>query len=170
MITYKILPAHIIRLYVWELLQQEIGMEKANGLVPILPVEDEPKVADANVPYAIYGFSESEAGNMHVIRNGIFSLRVVAGTLVKLGEIINTVSLGFESPDITTEALNHFANNYQNGLLQGIRFTSVKTGYIEGGEASESEGGEVDGVINISYEYINNMETPVVGDFNGLWS
>lgn len=170
MITNKILPSHILRLYVWEVLKQEGAMQEVNGLIPILPVEDEPKVADSQMAYAIYGYSENDAP-FEQIREGVFSLRVIAPKFAQLGHIINTVARAFESSDISTEAVNRYSSKFPNGALEGIRFTRTKTTYIEGGEAGESEGGPMDGVVNITYRYINRLEIPVVNSAKGgLWS
>ncbi len=170
MITNKILPAHILRLYVWELLRQEINMSKVNDLIPILPIEDEPKVESANLPYAIYGYAENDS-KVDQIHEGVFSLRVNAPTFAQLGQITNTVALAFESSDIATEAVNRFSSQYSGGALLGIRFTFTKVTYIEGGEAAESEGGPVDGIVNVYYRYVNALPNPVVNAARGgLWS
>lgn len=171
MITNKILPAHILRLYVWELLKVETSMDTIDTLIPVLPIEDEPKVANSGKAYAIYGYAENESRTLDQIREGIFSLRVIAPTFAQLGQILNTVSLAFESPDIATEVVNKYSSQYQNDLLEGIRFTHVKTTYIEGGEAGESEGGPMDGVVNLAYRYVNHLPTPIPQVARGgLWS
>lgn len=172
MITNKIIAPHIIRLYCWEILQQETGMSKINSLVPILPVEDEPKVSESGMTYAIYGYAENEsAGDNNQIRYGTFSLRVIGKTYAELTQLINVISLAFESTDIATEALNRFSSRYPGAALEGIRFTFAKTSYIEGGEAAETEGGPVDGIVNVSYRYINRIQTPVLESIKGgLWT
>lgn len=161
MISNKILPAHIIRLYLWDLLQQETGLKKVNGLVPILPIEDEPKVADANETYAIYSYSENDTSDSEQIKEGIFALKVSAPTFSELGRLLNVVSLAFESSDIGTEVLNYYSTQYENQALHGIRFVHAKTAYVDGGDPADTEGGEIYGVVNIGYRYINSLPTPV---------
>jgi hypothetical protein len=181
MITKKIIPAHILRLYIWELLIQEINMQKVAGkdpltgatfsLVPIIPVEDEPKIADSDKPYAIYGYAENESRNLEQIKEGVFSLRVIAPTFSELTHIINTVALAFESSDISTEAVNRYSSKYTGEALLGLRFTYTKATYVEGGEAAETEGGPMDGVVNITYRYINNLPNPFLNSAKGgLWT
>ncbi len=171
MISNKVLPAHILRLYVWELMKQEIGMQMVNGFVPILPVEDEPKVADTNKTYAIYGYAENDNRSSEQIREGIFTLRIIAPTFSELGQFTNVMSNAFESTDIATEAVNNFSSRYPNEALIGITFKYVKVTYVEGGEASTDEGGPMDGVVNVAYRYINHLETPIVNSARGgLWS
>lgn len=175
MITNKILPAHILRLYVWEILDKDTSMDKVQTtrglLVPIVPVEDEALLSNTDKPYAIYGYSESESRVIDQIREGVFSLRVNAPTYAELGQIINTVSRAFESCDVATEAVNNFSSDFPNEALIGLRFTYLKTSYVEGGEASEDEGGPMDGVVNVSYRYVNHLPIPIPDSAKGgLWS
>lgn len=160
MITNKIIPAYIIRLFLWEVLSLNEALSKIdtpNGqLIPILPVEDEPRVADSKKAYIIYGYAESEAQRIEQERRGIFSARIWAPTFAQLVEITNLIASTFESSDFATEAVNRYSSNYAGGALVGIRFTHLKTTYIEGGEAAETEGGPVDGVVNISYNYVRS--------------
>lgn len=180
MITNKILPAHILRLYVWAVLDQETSMETipvtmSNGataqLIPVLPIEDEPKVANSGKAYAIYGYAENDSRNLEQVREGVFSLRIIAPTFSQLGDISNAVARAFESSDVATEAVNNFSTDYTNSALVGIRFTHTKVTYVEGGEAGETEGGPMDGVVNIAYRYVNSLPIPVPNTARGgLWS
>jgi hypothetical protein len=176
MINNKIVPAHILRAYIWEVLKQTpqdggVSMTEINTLNPILPIEDEPKVAGENKPYAIYGYAENNAYPLDQIREGVFSLRVMSPDFGTLTQIINTVGVAFESADIATEAVNRFSAQHMNGVFVGMRFTFLKTSYIEGGEAAQTEGGPVDGVVNITYKYINHLPIPIpVSAQGGLWT
>lgn len=175
MITDKILPAHIIRLYIWALLQQEGVLETISvggvELVPIIPIEDEPKVADSGKPYAIYGYAENESRQLEQIREGVLSLRVIAPKFSQVGHITNTVSRAFESSDVATEAVNIFSSDFSSQSLEGIRFTHLKTIHVEGGEPADSEAGPVDAMVTIAFRYINFLPTPVLNtNRNKLWS
>lgn len=171
MIDNKIIPSHIIRLYIWDIVQNRTTMETINGYVPIISIEDEPIIADARKPYIIYGYSEQESTRIEQIRRGAFVARIIAPDFGQLTQIINTIAAAFESTDIATEGLNTFASIYPDNRLVGIRFTKAKLGYLEGGEPPESEGGPVEGIVNISYEYISSLEIPVPASVknSGLW-
>lgn len=168
-IDNKILPAHILRLFVWELLKLNAGLEPVNGLIPLVPIEDEPTLAESGEPYLIYGYAEMEAERRDINRRGVLSFRIVAPTSAQLGQISNVISSAFESRDVATEAVNRWSST--NDQLVGIRFTSLKTTYVERGEAAESEGGPVDTVVNIGYEYITDVEIAFpTASGNGLWT
>src|SRR6478672_2598133 len=123
MINDKVIAPHIIRLYVWALLQQQINLQKVGELVPIIPIEQEPKIATSGKIYAVYGYAENTSNSMDQIHEGIFSLRVCAPTSSELGQFISVVTRAFESTDIATEGLNRYSTQFPNNALEGIRFT-----------------------------------------------
>ena len=49
-------PAHLMRLWIWNILQKR-GMEKINGLIPVVPVEDHRELAESGMPYIVYGYN-----------------------------------------------------------------------------------------------------------------
>jgi hypothetical protein len=171
MITNKIIAPYILRMYTWAVLDQETDMQLIDGLVPIIPIEDEQKLATSGQMYAVYGYAENTAARIDQIHEGIFSLRITAPTSSQLGQFINVVTRAFESPDVAVEGLNNFSSRYPNKALEGIRFTFAKTSYVEGGSAPDTEGGSMDGVVNVSYRYINRLAVPVPASAKGgLWT
>lgn len=171
MITDKIVPAYIIRLYLWEILRENEALELVSGKVPIIPLEDEPELSDAGKPYAIYGYSENEAIGIDAIRRGTFAFRVIATTSGQLDRIQSIVGRAFEDCDIATEGLNRFSTQFGTGELVGIRFTYAKTSYVMSAEPSETEAGPVEGVITIAYSYINHLPIPIPDTATGgLWT
>lgn len=169
MISSKYLPSHILRLFTWEVLKTNTSMTVVNNVVPMLPIDDEPKVADSGKSYIIYGYSETDGSGPEQIRSGVISFRVIAGTSNELGQIINVIASTFESRDVATEAVNRWSSSFSGGALKGIRFTEVFTTYVEGGEAADTEGGRVDGVVNVTYRYVTDYK-PTLPISGGLWS
>lgn len=165
----KYIPAHIIRLYVWELLQDNAGLTEVNGLIPILPFEEEPKVVNSGKTYLVYGYADNESNRIEQIRRGAVSFRVVTTSSNELAKILNIMSTAFESRDVITESVNLWSSAFPGGAFLGVRFTELYTSYVEGGEPADTEAGPVDGVINISYLYVreNNLSIPGSG---GLWT
>lgn len=171
MITDKIIPPYIIRLYLWDILREEEALELVSGKVPIIPLEDEPELSDAGKSYAIYGYAENESLDVDAIRRGTFAFRVIATNTGQLDRIQAIVGRAFEDCDIATEGLNRFSTQFGTGELVGIRFTYAKTAYIANAEPSENESGPVEGVITISYSYINNLPIPIPSSATGgLWT
>lgn len=157
----KILPAHVLRLYVWALLEAEGVLTKIGDLIPIAPIEDEPKFVASGQAYIVYGYTEMPGTELDQNRRGNFSMRVSAPSFGQLGHVLNTIARAFESCDVSVPNVNAWSSDYQTGLLVGIRFTDIEMTYLEGGEPPNSEGGPTEGVINLGYEYITQQRTKV---------
>lgn len=169
-----ILAPHILRLYTWELLSQNMNLPTIKGkdgddLIPIVPITDEPDLADSGKSYIIYGFAENQGAGLEQIRNGAFTLRIIAKTFAELGEITTTIARGFENRDRSAAAVNQWSSQFGSPAfpLVGIRFTSLECGYIEGPEPTETEGGPVECVMNIGYQYVTHQEVKEFNETHG---
>jgi hypothetical protein len=171
MITDQIVPAHILRLYTWEVLKEAEALALVNGKNPIIPLEDEPELSDAGKNYIIYGYSENDINRTEYMRQGTMAFRVIAQNSNDLSKITSIIARAFENSDIATEAVNIFSSNFAGGVLIGLRFTNVKAIYVESADPATSESGPVEGTVSLTYRYINNLPIPmpesVVG--KGLW-
>lgn len=168
----RISAAHILRLYLWELLKREellseisYGTGKIN---PVIPIEDEPKVAGSGKSYVIYGWAENQAGDLREIRNGAFTVRVVAPTFSDVGEITTTISRAFELQDESAAHVNAWSSDFPGGAFIGIRFTFLDVTFVQSPEAPETEGGPASAVLNIQYRYITRQSA--IAYVNGEWS
>jgi hypothetical protein len=171
MITDAIVPAHILRLYVWQVLSEQEVLELINNKNPIIPLEDEPELSDAGKNYIIYGYSENDLSGVEYMRQGVVAFRVVAKNSNDLSRITNILAKAFESADIATEAVNIFSTQFDNDVLVGIRFANIKTAYIESMDPESSEGGPVQGTVTLSYRYFSQLPVPVPETVKnkGLW-
>ena len=158
MTNNKIQPAHIIRVYTLNLLRQSLNLADVNGYEPILAIQDEPRVADSGQTYLIYGFSDVEGGRVSEVRRGSVSFRIISSSIAELGEITTTISRAFDLEDRSARAVNEWSGQYQNGIFRGIRFTSIKSSYIDTPEPDEKEGGPVEGIIMVTYSYVTEQE------------
>lgn len=171
MIT-KILPAHIIRLYAWEVLKANTDLAEIDGYVPIIALEDEPKVSDAQKTYLIYGYSENNDPRLYELKRGTVSFRIKARLFGELGQITNALSRAFENCDISAYQVNQWASSNPDKIFKNIRFTSIEVVYVEGGSPEDSEGGPTDAVLNVAYECVIHDDTftlPNNAD-TGLWA
>lgn len=158
MISTKILPAHILRLYIWELLKNNTNMTTVDGLVPVIPIEDEPKLQDSGKSYLIYGYAEQTPTRLPEMRRGTFSLRIIARDFGDLGWITNVIIRAFENSQFAAENINLWSSQFTDGELVGIRFTSAEVSYVEGGSAPDTESGPSEGLVNIAFQYITQQD------------
>ena len=165
-ISNRIQAANILRLYVWELLLAHGLLDKitvqteagAVNLLPVIPIEDEPKVANSGKTYIIYGYGENLAGDLNVVKNGAFSLRIVSDSTTEIGEITTTISRALDDEDVSAQNVNSWSNEYMNGVFVGIRFTTLNVSYVSSPEPPDTEGGRGYGIMNVSYRYITHQK------------
>lgn len=150
----KVIPPNIIILYAWEILQLNTSLARINDLVPIIAVEDEPQIADAQQTYLVYGYSENNDPRMVEIRRGIVAFNIKARHFGEVGQITNALTRAFENKDISAAQINAWKATYPNNIFRNIRFTQTETLYIEGGLPEDTEGGPLHGLVNIAYEVI----------------
>lgn len=165
----KLHPAYIIRLYTLELLKQSLGMQPINGFEPIVAVNDEPALEGSGKTYLVYGFADFANNKSYEIRKGSIAYRVVSPSVAELGEVTTTISRALEMGDISARYVNGWSSKYQGGVLNGIRFTNIEVTMSDNPEPSETEGGPLEGLINISYEYISTQESKQYDPKTNSW-
>ena len=163
MVTDRVHASHILRLYVWELVDANTHMDlitatvngKAAQLIPVVPLSDEPLLSSASPrqTYIIYGFVENDTA-FGVQRLGTLSLRIIAPDSVKLSEVVNVLSDTFEYEDLATVSINRWSSVEPQFI--GVRFTGIRTSYVEVGDPEIKEGGPVEGVVNLNYRYVRD--------------
>lgn len=172
MIKNEYVPAHILRLYTWELLRQNLGWSPipygSGSLIPVIPSEDEPKIAESGRPYIIYGWTENLSGGLVEHRRGVFSMRIIAKTSDEVTKIINTIALAFQEGDISASSINWYSTNF-TADLEGIRFTSTDITYIESAGPPDAENSPQEGIISVAYRYITSQKVKTYQS-NGQWA
>lgn len=166
-VTNKIIPAHLLRLYAWEVLKNNTSIGLIDNLVPIIPISDEPQVRDAGKTYMIYGYTEDSDTDLTEVRGGLFVLRIIGKTFAEVGEITSVLSRAFENEDESAANINLWSST--NDALVGIRFTNTRINYVEGGTPPDEEGGEIEGQVHIKYRYVTH-QTIKSFKANGTWS
>lgn len=172
-ISNRIKPADALRLYVWELLQAHGLLERitvpGGTVLPIIPIEDEPKLANSGKTYIIYGYGENTGGTLNEIKNGAFGLRIVSDSTTEIGEITTTISQSLDKEDRSAANINAWISQYMNGALKGIKFTWLNVSYISSPEPPDTEGGKGYGIMSVSYRVITHQKAKVYDLASGQW-
>ena len=168
MLSNKIVAAHLLRLYVWEMLDANNAIstittkDRETGedivWIPIIPVEDEPELRDSEKAYIIYGWSENDERGDEEVSRGNVAFRIIAEDTNQLSHITSVLSKGMDNEDETANSVNHWSTNYNDADLVGIRFTWIKTVLIESADPASEEGGEVEGNVMVGYRYVSSQE------------
>ncbi len=169
MVNNKITPAHVLRLYIWELMKDNLDWKPVNDYIPIVPVEDEPMLEGSGKAYIVYGYAENNTESDYEIRRGSISLRIVASSFGEIGSIVSTISRALENEDRSAENVNLWSTSALNGQLRGIRLTTIDSIFVETGEPPEKEGDTIDCIMTISFKYISR-QTVILPVDGGLWA
>ena len=120
------------------------------GLVPIVPLGEEPELDKFNKPYLVYGYAESSYGESSGRTVGNIMFAIYSTTFDELSQVANVIGKAFE-PDDAAENINAYTSTIPAFI--GIRFGNVQLTTIEGGTPEETPGGRMSAVVNIRYEY-----------------
>lgn len=152
----KYIAPYLIRSYVWELLKRNAGMDNSQynvdgtgpGLVPIVPLGEEPEIKEFGLPYLVYGYSESPSTNERISGNMAFA--IYATNFGKLSEVTNIVAKAFQS-DGAAQNVNRYTSTIP--AFVGIRFGFIENTSVDGGAPEDEEGGNMSALVTLRYEY-----------------
>lgn len=182
----EVTPSLVLRAYMWQLLKANTNMdeldyqsdENPNGLVPIVPVSEEPELTQFNKPYLVYGYAHNPSRDLYHYRSGSMTLVVYATTFREIGDILSLLQLVFERHDEAAENVNLWSSTIEP--FRGIRFGSIHMGLLESGtpedndqDTEQTEGGRMSGLINIRYEYFmvpTTGEVKLYQPTTGTWA
>lgn len=160
----KYIAPYVLRSYTWELLKRNTDLTdddydadgNGDGLIPIVPLGEEPELAQFDKPYIVYGYAESPTGELYAKNNGNMVYVIYSSKFEELGKITNIIKTAFERGDESARDVNEFSSTI--GAFVGIRFGTIEVGFLEGGSPEEDEGGRMSAAINIRYEYYAEYE------------
>jgi len=158
-----ITPSALVRAYIWQLLQTNLGWKSSDydGLVPVVPVSEEPELTEYNKPYIVYGYAEAPTyDNQHYCNRGSMTFLVYSTTIGEINAVMNVLSTALGREDDTARDINNFTSRTEQ--FKGMRFGTVSLGFGEGPSPEESEGGRQSALLNIRFEYF--VDYPVKTD------
>lgn len=146
-------PAYLLRSYTWELMQQNelMSADDYDGLVPIVPLSEEPEISETDKPYMVYGYGIDNSGDLHARKRGSVTFAIYDQNFRRLTQIVNVLQAAFERQDEAARDVNLYTST-KTGYL-GMRFGYIRLGFIEGGTPEDTEGGRQSALVNITFEY-----------------
>lgn len=156
----EIIAPLVLRNYIWQVLKANTDMDEEDytidpntnpGLVPIVPLAEEPEISQFNKPYIIYGYSESAPDELWVKRNGNMVFVIYSTNFRELERISNIIATAFNRSDESARDINAYTSTIP--AFVGLRFGFVQLSFVEGGSPEDTEGGRQSGAVNIRYEY-----------------
>lgn len=165
-------PAYLIRSYAWAVLRANDSTTwdtaKYGGLVPIVPVSEEPDLDEFSGPHIVYGYALDATGDLYARKSGSVTFAVYDQNFRRLTKTLTILQAAFERQDESARDINNYTTRvggaptstgnppvWKNptGAFLGLRFGYTRIGFIEGGTPEETEGGRQSALINIVFEY-----------------
>lgn len=151
-------PSLIIRSYLWAVLKinEPAVWNESNygGLVPIVPLGEEPELSQFAGPHIIYVHNQSP--NDGARSHGGMTIVIADNNFRHLVKTMNIIKHALDRSDESARDVNHFSSNHTVGSTKpflGLRFGTIRTVYTEGPEPPETEGGRNSAAIDIDYEF-----------------
>lgn len=146
-------PVYLLRSYVWALLRNNTEMKTADygGLIPIVPVSEEPELMQYNKPFIVYGYALDSSEDVPVCRTGSMTFAIYSTNFREITKIIDILIYAFGRKDESARDVNEYTSTIPEFI--GTRFGYISVAFAEGGTPEESSGGRESGMVNISFEY-----------------
>jgi hypothetical protein len=155
---------YILRGFVWEVLKKNLGMSDADynvdgtgaGYIPIVPLGEAPELENFDKPYMVYGFAESQA--THQRTAGSLMICVYSTKFREMADVANVIMKMFED-DYAVNEVNKYSSTIPAYI--GLRFSSIQPSTLQGGTPEETQGGRMQSIINIRYEYFSEYDIDI---------
>lgn len=150
-------PSYILRRYAWAVLNANDPTTwttaKYGGKMPVVPLIDEPDLAQYSGPRIVYEYTTGTTGSTYYRNRASMTFAVRDSDYERLTKTLNILQVTFERMDETARDLNDFAASIPGEAYDGIGFGYVSVGFQDGGTPGENEGGPSTGIISINFDY-----------------
>ncbi len=159
-------PAYLLRSYAWAVLQANDPTvwdeSKYGGLIPIVPVAEEPELEEFSGPHIVYGYALNTTGSLHARKSGSMTFAIYDQNFRRLTKTLNILQTAFERQDESATDINRYTSKVGEDMdtddnprrpFLGLRFGYVALGFVEGGTPEETEGGRQSALLNVRFEY-----------------
>lgn len=181
MMDTTVSPAYLIRSYAWALLKANDpdtwDETKYGGLIPIVPLAEEPELSEYDGPHIVYGYANDPTGDLPARKGGSLTFAIYDQNFRRLTKTVTVLQTAFERKDETARDVNEYTSWVTSSALDadenpikpfiGITFGFIDIGFVEGGSPEETEGGRQSALVNIRYEYhVDYAVKTTLAEFN----
>lgn len=158
-------PVYALRFYAWQVLKRNFGStsggpwdeDNYGNLVPIVPLAEEPDLAEFSGPKIVYEYTILATGPDDPFRGrGSFSMAVMDTNFRRLTTTLNILESAFNRYDESARDINAYLETTPLAGQVGFGYTEVS--FVDGGAPESSEGGNQTGVINIRFDFFVDYE------------
>lgn len=130
---------------------------KYDGLIPIVPLNEEPELSEFPGPRIVYEYSMQNRLTSPYRGRGAVTFAVRDHNYRRMTKALNILDESFNREDESARDVNWFTDQLRNRPVNpipfNISFSSMRVSFVESGTPETEEGGMMVGVINVSFEY-----------------
>jgi hypothetical protein len=144
---------YAVNRYSWALLNRNLNWQKVNGLVPIIPANQEPEFTQYNAPFMVYGTASEWAGPMWWLQQEQCAYTVYSTSVGEINSAVRVLNETFMRMDEAATDINQFVGKVNTGQYDDLHFKTFEVVTAQSAQAAEEEGGRQNGLIVIRYKY-----------------
>jgi hypothetical protein len=160
-------PIYGLRFYMWQVLKANMPTiwdeDKYGGLVPVVPLAEEPDLAEFSGPKIVYEYTILPTPNTPYRGFGSMSFAVSDTNFRRLTHTLNVIEKAFNRFDESARDINGYLAT--TPLVGQLAFGYTEVSFVDGGTPASNEGGNQIGVINIRFDFF--VDYAVVTDLVG---
>lgn len=154
----NIVAPFLLRAYAWEVLKANTDLIETDyeGKAPIVPLGEREEILKYGKPYIIYAYSENTPVRLSARNIGNMAFVVNSTSFSALTKITNVLIRTFERADESAKDINEYTSTIPSFV--GLRFGTTEVALAQVDEPEDTEGGNMQGVVNVRYEYYTNYD------------
>lgn len=170
MANYKMKNApYALNSYIWKLLEANLewNKENYNGLVPIVPLAQQPELMETGRPFLVYGSNTHPPEHLYALKSESIAYTIYAPTANEANVVVSLLVDTFERQDEAAADVNQWLNTegIATGIPRGISFGTIKTSMSQKAEPADEEGGYVASFVLLEARYTAPNNTITTTDF-----
>lgn len=155
--------------YVWKLLEANLGWKKSdhNGIVPIVPLSQQPELMVSGKPFLIYGNTMHPATHLYQLKSEAVAYTIYATTVTEANKIAQLLIDAFERQDEAAADVNEWLDTERTvgNIDRGVSFGTIRTAMSQKAEPADEEGGRVASFVLLEMRYTAPNDSIQTTDF-----
>lgn len=131
--------------YTWKLLEANLGWKKHDGMVPIIPLAQQPELMEAGTSFIVYGASRPSAQHLYALERQTVVYNIFSESSTTADKVAELLYQAFmRQDDAAADVNDHLANEVEKGKRakhRGVHFATIRSYAVQDQEPSEYEGG-----------------------------
>lgn len=127
--------------------------EKYGGLIPIVPLSEEPELSDYDGPRIVYDYSMTDTGTLYQRGRGTVSFAILDHNYRRLTRAMNILQESFGRLDESARDVNDWLERRKPVADFDVSFGFIRVPFAESGTPETEEGGRQVGVVGLAFDY-----------------